>query len=64
MPGGNTHAWWLPAGSIRALLALVLVGAFIAAVFYEVEGEGVTALAAMAGSSVTFYFTKRNGQDR
>ena len=55
----KVHAWWLPAGSVRALLALVLVGAFVVAIFLEMESEGITALAAMAGSAVTHYFNKR-----
>ncbi len=58
------EAFGLPAGSVRALLALVLVIAFIGTVFVEVANtESQIALAAMASSAVTFYFTKRNGEN-
>ena len=57
------QAFGLPAGTVRALLALVLVAAFIGTVFFEVAStEGEVALAAMASSSVTFYFTKRSSE--
>ena len=55
----NGEALGLPKGTVRALLALILVGAFIAAVFVGVSDEGLVALSAMASSAVTFYFTKR-----
>ena len=44
-----TQAWWLPRGSIRALLAMVLVAAVIAGF----GGDTVDKLAVMA---VGFYF--------
>ena len=58
------QAFGLPKGTVRAVLALVLVGAFVYAVLIEMESQGVTALAAMAGSAVTFYFQKRGQEDR
>ena len=59
----DKEAFGLPNGTIRALLALVLVVAFIATVFVEVaSSEAEVALAAMASSAVTFYFTKRNDE--
>ena len=59
----KNEAFGLPKGTIRALLALVLVAAFIATVFVEVaSSEAEVALAAMASSAVTFYFTKRNDE--
>ena len=57
------EAFGLPAGSVRAALAVILVAAFIASVFVEVvNADAQIALAAMASSAVTFYFTKR-GQE-
>lgn len=57
------EAFGLPTGTIRALLALVLVAAFIGTVFIEVVNpESQIALAAMASSAVTFYFTKRGDE--
>jgi len=59
----SEEAFGLPHGTVRALLALVLVAAFIGTVFIEVaSSEAQIALAAMASSAVTFYFTKR-GQE-
>ena len=59
----DSEAFGLPAGTIRALLAIILVGAFIASVFVSVtNADAQIALAAMASSAVTFYFTKR-GQE-
>ncbi len=50
----------LSRGSVRALLALLLVGGFLAAAFVGVPGESMTALAGLAGAVVTHYFNSRN----
>jgi len=60
----SEQAFGLPKGTVRALLALVLVAAFIGTVFIEVAStEAEVALAAMASSAVTFYFTKRGQEE-
>ena len=59
----SKQSFGLPAGTVRGLLALVLVAAFIGTVYFEVaSAEGEVALAAMASSAVTFYFTKRSNE--
>lgn len=54
------EAFGLPAGTVRATIALVLVGGLLAALFMELDGEALTVLAGLAGSAVGFYFGTRN----
>lgn len=47
----------LPKGSVRAIIALSLVGA---AIFVSVTGIDSDLLAGLSGMSVAFYFKKRD----
>ena len=59
----NKHeAFGLPSGTVRAALALILVGGLLAALFLELSGEAVTVLAGLAGSATGFYFGKRDSE--
>jgi len=50
----------LPKGSVRALLALLLVGSAVASVFLEgVSEAGMSALFGLAGAVSIFYFNQR-----
>lgn len=51
---------WMPRGSVRAILALALVGALIALVL---TGQAVNeGFAAIAASVVAYYFAGKNGE--
>lgn len=50
---------WMPAGSVRSILALGLVGGVVAGFFLGmIQGDAVVQLASVA---VAFYFAGRNG---
>jgi len=46
---------WMPQGSVRAILAIVLVGAFIALAFL---GRSLEAMTGIVGAVVGWYFAK------
>lgn len=50
---------WLPEGSVRSIIALGAVGGLIAAVFLDVDKEGLAILSGIASSAMTFYFKGR-----
>lgn len=50
----------LPAGSVRAILALMVVGGWIGAAIWNHPMPGVDAL---AGAVVAYYFKSREGHD-
>lgn len=50
----------LPAGSVRAIIALMVVGGWIGAAIWSHPLPGVDAL---AGAVVAYYFKTREGQD-
>ena len=53
----------LPKGSVRALLALIIIGSAVAAVFVEGVAEpGLPALWALAGVIGTYYFKQRESE--
>lgn len=49
----------LPKGSVRAILAVGLAGAVVAAVFARVPAEGMGYLSGLATAAVLFYFKDR-----
>lgn len=53
------NAWWLPAGSIRAVLAAGLVGAVI--YLGITGGEIPDILGTLSGVGIAFYFSKSKG---
>ena len=54
----------LPKGSVRAIIAIMLVGSAVASVFVEgVSPEGVSALFGLAGAVATFYFNQRKEEN-
>ena len=56
----KNEAFGFPKGTVRATLALLLVGALIAAVlYYDVPAEGVTILSTLAGTALGYYFGAR-----
>lgn len=52
---------WLPEGSIRAILALVIVGSAIASVFL-LESSDAAILIGLAGAVTAFYFEQRRAE--
>lgn len=58
----NTKPLWLPEGSVRSILALVLTGAAIAAVWVEgMPGEYLWPAALVVN---TFYFVDRSNKSQ
>jgi uncharacterized membrane protein len=51
----------LPKGSVRGILALLVVGS--AVIDTVINGDPNAALTAMAGSVLTYYFVKREGEE-
>lgn len=51
---------WLPEGSVRAILALIVVGSAVVGVFV-LPAEAAGLLLALAGVVFAFYFQARNG---
>lgn len=49
----------LPAGSVRAILALMVVGGWLGA---KIWGADITGIDALAGAVVAYYFKTREGQ--
>ena len=59
----KAEAFGLPAGTVRAILALGLVAALIYAVIWsDITGEALAILSGAAGSAMAFYFAKREGE--
>ena len=59
----KNEAFGLPAGTVRATLAIGLVAALVYAVIWgDVSGEALALLAALAGTAVAFYFAKRDSE--
>ena len=55
----NAEAFWLPPGSIRAMLAIMLVAALIVASFLpNIPREAFATLGPLAGMAVQAYFNK------
>ena len=60
----KTEAFWLPPGSIRAGLAIMLVLAIIAATFVpNIPATALATLGPMAGMAVQAYFTKEKAPE-
>lgn len=56
----RSQALWMPRGSVRAILALALVGALIVLVL---TGQAVNeGFATIVASVVAFYFAGKNGE--
>lgn len=51
----NEHAWWLPKGSIRALLAVIIILPTVAVLAINAQYELLLSIAVIA---VNFYFLK------
>lgn len=59
----KNEAFGLPKGTVRAVLALTLVGALVAAILvYDVAAEGVTLLSTLAGTALGYYFGARGAE--
>ncbi len=58
MPDSNQRPLGLPAGSVRAIIALTLTGAIIAAIFVKVDIPEITL--GFLGAIIGFYFGSRN----
>lgn len=52
----KTNPLWLPPGSVRSLIALIVVGTTMA---LFVSGNAPDGLVAIAGAIIGFYFTQR-----
>ena len=55
MPGGMARV------TVRAAVTLTLVGAFVAAIFTELDESAVAALAGPMGIAIGFYFHSNSG---
>ena len=53
----HDHALFLPPGSVRAILALMLVGALITLAIMHPE-TGIAAITGVAGTALGYYFGK------
>jgi len=51
----NEHAWWLPKGSIRALLAIAIIVPTVAVLAVNAQFELLFSIAVLAAN---FYFLK------
>lgn len=58
---GPERPLWLPVGSIRAVLAIAVVGAAIAGVFL-LDEQAAGLLLALAGAVIAFYFQARKDE--
>lgn len=52
----------IPRGSVRAILAILIVGGFVAACFVGLTGEAMTALGSMSGVISVYYFRQRENE--
>ena len=57
------YALFLPQGSVRALLAILVLAILFYTIAYNVPDQYFTAMAALAGSVVTSYFSQRKRED-
>lgn len=55
----HQEALWLPPGSVRAILALMLTAGLILGVFLHIPAEALAILAGPAGMVVQAYFQKQ-----
>jgi len=56
----NKFPLGLPAGSVRAILALLIVGGWLGSAIW---GKGPAGVDALAGAIVAYYFKSREGHD-
>ena len=64
MSFNSTEPLGLNRGSVRAILAIFLVAAFVASLFVkDIAGDARVALGAMASSALTHYFNSRGDAD-
>jgi hypothetical protein len=53
----------LPKGSVRAVIALIIIGGFVVACFVpEMPKENLTALSGLAGVCSVYYFRSRESE--
>ena len=57
------YALWMPQGSVRAILAFIVLAILFYTIRWEVPDQYFTAMAALAGSVLTSYFTARKKED-
>lgn len=62
MNNSDKKALWMPQGSIRALISLVLTVAAVVAVFKQITPEALAAVFGAAGTAWGFYFGTRAGE--
>ncbi len=55
----DSRPLWMPRGSVRAILAIGIVGAAIAAALTSISSDALTAL---AGAVTVYYFEHRKDQ--
>jgi len=62
MPNTNKpHPLWLPRGTVRAILALTVVGAYVVArLVLDIESAE---FAALSGCVLTYYFKERSNEN-
>ena len=62
MPENSKEPLWLPKGSVRAIIALAVVGAGIG--MFAIKGNIPEALVGIIGMIVGFYFGKKAGEEK
>ena len=60
----KVHALGLPPSSVRALLAIMLVGGVLAAAFYDMPEGKFAALVGLAGAAIGYYFGSKAGAEK
>lgn len=64
MNNNNGTPLWMPKGSVRAILALSLTGAFVGSIFTKQAPDMVKLLFAGAGIAWALYFGMRTGSEK
>ncbi len=59
----KNEAFGFPKGTVRALIALSVLGILFYTIAYNVPDQYFTAMAALAGSVITSYFSSRKRED-
>ena len=62
MPENNKNPLWLPVGSVRAIIALTVVGAGVG--MFIAKGNVPEALVGIIGLVIGFYFGKKAGEEK
>jgi len=58
MEANKEHAFGLPKNTVRATLAILVVGGWLAGCFMQIPQETLTGMSGLTGAVVAFYFAK------